>query len=136
MFSDLGVSGKKQFYQLENPSSPVTYDLTEWDDDMISAMHGACNTCGSRKHSTEQCIIFINCTSSVETITEPDLFICAKDSPPTVELLLQTKCPHFFMHDHHTDQTAPHYGLVIATPASVYSDIMVSDLSHQFIPYP
>ena len=22
---------------------------------MISAMHGACNTCGSRKHSTEQC---------------------------------------------------------------------------------
>ena len=55
MFSDLGVSGKKQFYQLENPSSPETYDLTEWDDDMISAMHGACNTCGSRKHSTEQC---------------------------------------------------------------------------------
>ena len=80
--------------------------------------------------------IFINCTSSVETITEPDLFICAKDSPPTVELLLQTKCPHFFMHDHHTDQTAPHYGLVIATPASMYSDIMVSDLSPQFIPYP
>ena len=40
--------------------------------------------------------IFINCTSSVETITEPDLFICAKDSPPTVELLLHTKCPHFF----------------------------------------
>ena len=55
MFSDLGVSGKKQFYQLESPSSPETYDLTEWDDDMISAMHGACNTCGSRKHSTEQC---------------------------------------------------------------------------------
>ena len=55
MFSDLGVSGKKQFYQLENPSSPETYDLTEWDDDMISAMHGACNTCGSRKHSTDQC---------------------------------------------------------------------------------
>ena len=55
MFSDLGVSGKRQFYQLENPSSPETYDLTEWDDDMISAMHGACNTCGSRKHSTEQC---------------------------------------------------------------------------------
>ena len=27
MFSDLGVSGKKQFYQLENPSSPETYDL-------------------------------------------------------------------------------------------------------------
>ena len=55
MFSDLGVSGKKQFYQLENPSSPETYDLTEYDDYMISAMSGACNTCGSRKHSTEQC---------------------------------------------------------------------------------
>ena len=55
MFSDLGVSGKRQFHQLENPSSPETYDLTEYDDDMISAMSGACNTCGSRKHSTEQC---------------------------------------------------------------------------------
>ena len=55
MFWDLGVSGKKQFYQLENPSSPETYDLTEYDDDFVSAMSGACNTCGSRKHSTEQC---------------------------------------------------------------------------------
>ena len=55
MFSDLGVSGKKQFYQLENPSSPETYDLTEYDDEYVSAMSGACNTCGSRKHTTEQC---------------------------------------------------------------------------------
>ena len=53
MFSDLGVSGKKQFYQLENRSSPETYDLTEYDDEYVSAMSGACNTCGSRKHSTE-----------------------------------------------------------------------------------
>ena len=55
MFSDLGVSDKKQFYQLESLSSPETCNLPEWDDDMISAMHGACNTCDSRKHSTEQC---------------------------------------------------------------------------------
>ena len=29
--------------------------MTEYDDVMISAMSGACNTCGSRKHTTEQC---------------------------------------------------------------------------------
>ena len=55
MFSDLGVSNKKHFSQLESPVGPESYDLTEYDDDMISAMSGACNTCGSRKHTTEQC---------------------------------------------------------------------------------
>lgn len=80
--------------------------------------------------------VYLNCFSSESTVSEPDLFFCAKDSPPTVELLLRTKCPHFFIHDYHTDKTTPHYGLVIATPASVYSDIIVSDLEPHFIPYP
>ena len=70
MFSDLGVSGKRQFYQLENPSSPETYDLTEYDDDMISAMSGACNTCGSRKHTTEQCTAEVKLNASSVTSTD------------------------------------------------------------------
>ena len=39
---------------------PESYDLTEYDDDMISAISGACNTCGSRKHTTEQCTADVN----------------------------------------------------------------------------
>ena len=74
MFSDLGVSGKKQFYQLENPSSPETYDLTEYDDDMISAMSGACNTCGSRKHSTEQCTADISKNQMLSVVTSTDIY--------------------------------------------------------------
>ena len=60
MFSDLGVSNKKHFSQLESPVGPESYDMTEYDDDMISAMSGTCNTCGSRKHTTEQCTADIN----------------------------------------------------------------------------
>ena len=52
MFSDLGVSNKKRFSQLESPVGQETFDLTEYDDDMKSALSGACNTCGSRKYTT------------------------------------------------------------------------------------
>ena len=55
MFSELGTSNKKHFSQLETPGVPESYDLTEYDDEMIYAVGSACNTCGSRKHSTEQC---------------------------------------------------------------------------------
>ena len=55
MFSDLGVSNKKHFSQLESPGVPESYDLTEYDDEMVYALGSACNTCGSRKHTTDQC---------------------------------------------------------------------------------
>ena len=32
-----------------------SYDLTEYDDEMVYAVGSACNSCGSKKHTTEQC---------------------------------------------------------------------------------
>ena len=61
MFSDLGVSGKKHFSQVENSEGPETYDMTEYDDDMMYAMAGAqCSKCGSKKHMTDQCTVDVS----------------------------------------------------------------------------
>ena len=60
MCSDLGVSNKKHFSQLESPGGPESYDLTEYDDDMVYALGSACNTRGSRKHTTNQCTADVN----------------------------------------------------------------------------
>ena len=115
---------------------PLFYSLFESTDDTPMWGAGSLPALSGSYGFPATPFIFLNCFSPDELITEPDLFFCIKDSPPTVEILLKAKCPHFFIHNHHTDQTAPHYGLVIAAPASIYPDIIVSDLAPQFIPYP
>ena len=80
--------------------------------------------------------IFLNWFQEHQDISQPDTLFCLQSSPPTRDAVRTIVCPHIFLPRSCTDLTSNHYGLVVQTAASVYSEFDAAALDVQFITYP
>ena len=80
--------------------------------------------------------IFFNWFQDQQDISQPDIPYCIQSSPPSMDTVRTVVCPHVFLPQSCTDLTSHHYGFIVQSAASMYTEFDVASLDIQYITYP